>query len=147
MTASVPETENITATAKQYELAIASNVPVKVDSIYSDIWKISTNTASLPLGGWDPSTGELAMDAIAQIDQAFKNVELNLRNAGGTGWEQVFRVNSYLVPMDDEAMEAMVQNLRKYMPNHQPVWTCVGVTALAEDAMKVEIEVVAHDPK
>jgi enamine deaminase RidA (YjgF/YER057c/UK114 family) len=87
------------------------------------------------------------MDAIAQIHQAFKNVELSLRNAGGTGWEQVFRVNSYLVPMDDEAMEAMVQNLRKYMPNHQPVWTCVGVTALAEDDMKVEIEVVAHDPK
>ncbi|KAJ5046067.1 hypothetical protein NUH16_002892 [Penicillium rubens] len=132
MTASVPETENVTATAKQYELAIVSNVPVK---------------RHLPLGGWDPSTGELAMDAIAQIHQAFKNVELSLRNAGGTGWEQVFRVNSYLVPMDDEAMEAMVQNLRKYMPNHQPVWTCVGVTALAEDDMKIEIEVVAHDPK
>lgn len=87
------------------------------------------------------------MDAVTQINQAFKNVELNLWNAGGTGWEQVFRVNSYLVSMDDEGMEAMVQNLREYMPNHQPVWTCVGVTALAEDAMKVEIEVVAHDPK
>ncbi|KAJ5228130.1 hypothetical protein N7489_008838 [Penicillium chrysogenum] len=114
---------------------------------YSQAVRIGDRIECSGQGGWDPSTGELAMDAIAQIDQAFKNVELNLRNAGGTGWEQVFRVNSYLVPMDDEAMEAMVQNLRKYMPNHQPVWTCVGVTALAEDAMKVEIEVVAHDPK
>jgi enamine deaminase RidA (YjgF/YER057c/UK114 family) len=31
------------------------------------------------------------------------------------------------------------------MPNHQPIWTCVGVTKLAEEDMKVEIEVVAHD--
>ena len=31
------------------------------------------------------------------------------------------------------------------MPDHQPIWTCVGVPRLVEDDMKVEIEVVAHD--
>lgn len=30
-----------------------------------------------------------------QIDQAFANVDHILREAGGKGWEQVFRVNSY----------------------------------------------------
>jgi enamine deaminase RidA (YjgF/YER057c/UK114 family) len=37
--------------------------------------------------------------------------------------------------------------LKKWMQDHNPIWTCVGVARLAEDEMKVEIEVVAHDPK
>ncbi|KAJ5134253.1 hypothetical protein N7526_005618 [Penicillium atrosanguineum] len=82
----------------------------------------------------------------AQIDQAFANVELNLKDAGGKGWEQMFRVNSYHVPINNEALDAMVRNFKRYMPNHQPIWTCVGVTRLGEDDMRVEIEVVAHDP-
>lgn len=40
----------------------------------------------------------------------------------------------------------MVRNMKKWLPNHQPVWTCVGVTQLGEPDMKVEIEVMAHDP-
>lgn len=102
---------------------------------------------NMHLGGWDPQTGEIPKDISAQIDQAFANVELNLKDAGGKGWEQVYRINSYHVPVNDEALEAMARSLRKNMPNHQPIWTCVGVTELAEEAMKVEIEVVAHDPE
>ena len=98
-------------------------------------------------GGWDPATGEIDREINAQIDRAFANVELNLRDAGGKGWEQVFRVNSYHVPLNNEAMEAMERNFRKYMPGHEPLWTCVGVSRLGEDDMRVEIEVVAHDPK
>jgi enamine deaminase RidA (YjgF/YER057c/UK114 family) len=37
--------------------------------------------------------------------------------------------------------------LKKCMPDHNPIWTCVGVTKLAKNEMKVEIEVVAHDPR
>lgn len=40
-------------------------------------------------GGWDPKTGEINTEINAQIDQAFKNVDLNLRDAGGKGWSQV----------------------------------------------------------
>ena len=75
-------------------------------------------------GGWDPTTGIFYKEINAQIDQAFKNVELNLKNAGGKGWEQVFRVNSYHVPINDEALEAMVRNFKQYMPDHEPIWTC-----------------------
>ncbi|KAJ0158302.1 hypothetical protein CTA2_11904 [Colletotrichum tanaceti] len=56
-----------------------------------------------------------------QIAQAFANVDLNLKDAGGKGWEQ---------------------KPNRWMPNHMPVWTCVGVSRLGEDDMRVEIEVV-----
>jgi enamine deaminase RidA (YjgF/YER057c/UK114 family) len=98
-------------------------------------------------GGWDPQTKIIPEDINAQIDQAFENVELALKNAGGKGWSQVFRVNSYHIPMDDEALGAMVRNFKKWVPDHEPIWTCVGVVKLGEDAMRVEIEVSAHDPK
>lgn len=101
---------------------------------------------TLKLGGWDPSTGKINTEINAQIDQAFANVELTLKNAGGQGWSQVYRVNSYHLPLNDEALNAMVRNLKKYMPNHQPIWTCIGVSRLAYDDMRVEIEVTAHVP-
>lgn len=73
------------------------------------------------------------------------NVDLCLKAAGGKGWSQVYRVNSYHVPINNEAMEAMIRNFKKWMPDHKAVWTTVGVTRLGEDDMRVEIEVVAHD--
>ncbi|XRM43546.1 hypothetical protein ABZX51_006712 [Aspergillus tubingensis] len=114
---------------------------------YSQAVRIGDRIECSGQGGWDPNTGEFYKEINEQIDQAFKNVELNLKNAGGKGWEQVFRVKSYHVPINKEALDAMVRNFKKYMPNHEPLWTCVGVTRLGEDDMRVEIEVVAHDPK
>lgn len=101
---------------------------------------------TFPSGGWHEN-GEYEKEINAQIDLAFANVERNLKDAGGKGWSQVFRVNSYHVPLNNEALGAMVRNFKKYMPNHQPIWTCVGVTRLGDDDMRVEIEVVAHDPE
>lgn len=40
-------------------------------------------------GGWDAKTGEYYTEINAQIDEAFKNVDINLKDAGGKGWEQV----------------------------------------------------------
>ncbi|OGM44723.1 L-PSP endoribonuclease family protein [Aspergillus bombycis] len=114
---------------------------------YSQAVRISDRIECSGQGGWDPNTGEFYKEINAQIDQAFANVDLALRTAGGKGWSQVYRVNSYHVPINNEALEAMVRNFRKWMPDHEPLWTCVGVTRLGEDDMRVEIEVVAHDPK
>ncbi|TQV97044.1 l-psp endoribonuclease family [Cordyceps javanica] len=97
-------------------------------------------------GGWDPTTGIYKKEINEQIDQAFANVELNLKNAGGQGWSQVYRIVSYHVPINDEALEAMTRNLDRYMPGHRPIWTAVGVTRLAEDDFRVEIEVSAGKP-
>lgn len=106
---------------------------------------ISLTLLLVPPGGWDPKTGVFPKEINAQIDQAFANVDLNLKDAGGKGWSQVFRVNSYHVPINDEALAAMTRNFKKWMPDHSPIWTCVGVTRLGEDDMRVEIEVVALD--
>ncbi|THC91774.1 hypothetical protein EYZ11_008752 [Aspergillus tanneri] len=62
--------------------------------------------------GWDPNTGEIQREINAQIDQTFANVEMNLRNAGGKGWEQVYRANSYHVPINNEALEGMMRNIK-----------------------------------
>ncbi|KAF5630185.1 L-PSP endoribonuclease family [Fusarium sp. NRRL 25303] len=114
---------------------------------YSQAVRVEDKIECAGQGGWNPETGEFYKEINEQIDQAFRNVELNLRDAGGKGWEQVYRVNSYHVPINNEALEAMVRNFKHYMPNHEPIWTCVGVTRLGEDDMRVEIEVVAHDPE
>ncbi|KAK5069218.1 hypothetical protein LTR64_008627 [Lithohypha guttulata] len=99
------------------------------------------------LCGWDPRTGDFNTEINAQIAQAFSNVDLCLKDAGGQGWSQVFRINSYHVPVNNEAINAMTREMKKWMPDHQPLWTCVGVQRLGEDDMRVEIEVVAHDPE
>jgi enamine deaminase RidA (YjgF/YER057c/UK114 family) len=122
----------------------ASNARVKARPTISSAQLSELTNAT---GGWNPETGAFYREINQQIDQAFANVELNLQDAGGKGWEQVFRVNSYHVPINDEALAAMVRNFEKYMPGHRPIWTCVGVARLGEDDMRVEIEVVAHDPE
>ncbi|BEJ10900.1 hypothetical protein CspHIS471_0103220 [Cutaneotrichosporon sp. HIS471] len=114
---------------------------------YSSAVRIGDRLELSGMGGWNLETGEIYKEINKQIDQAFEVVQLALTTAGSKGWDQVFRINSYHVPLNNEALEAMVRNMRKWMPNHKPLWTCVGVSRLGQDDMRVEIEVVAHDPK
>lgn len=104
---------------------------------------------TLIIGGWDPSNGNIRSDLLEEIDQAFSNVQLALRDAGvEEGWKKVFRVNSYHVGFEgdqERVLGRMVKNLKEWCPGHAPVWTCVGVTALGMPEMRVEIEVVAVD--
>lgn len=39
--------------------------------------------------------------------------------------------------MNEESLGACVEELRKYCPGHQPIWTALGVTRLAFDGMFV----------
>ncbi|MBE3046039.1 hypothetical protein IMZ48_26565 [Candidatus Bathyarchaeota archaeon] len=70
-------------------------------------------------------------------------MELTLRNAGGEGWGQVYKVRAYYAPFTAEAYERTVENLRRYCPDHQPLFTGVEVKALYA-GMGVEFEVEAH---
>ncbi|CAG8418423.1 unnamed protein product [Penicillium salamii] len=97
---------------------------------YSQAVRVGDRIECSGQGGWDPESGKIHTEIHSQIDQAFANVQLALKDAGGKGWSQVFRVNSYHVPLNDEAMHAMVRKFKEYMPNHQPIWTCVGVSRL-----------------
>ncbi|KAJ5176586.1 L-PSP endoribonuclease family protein [Penicillium canariense] len=40
-------------------------------------------------GGCDPKAGVFHREMNEHIAQAFENVDLNLKNGGGDGWEQV----------------------------------------------------------
>lgn len=98
-------------------------------------------------GGWDPKTGELAKTIEEQIEKTFQNVQLNLKDAGGAGWSQVYRIRSYHTDLSPQALGLTIAALRKWCPDHAPVWTCVGVTALGEEGMLVEMEVEAQIPR
>ena len=93
-------------------------------------------------GGWDDEGNIDASDLKGQIELAFENVEKNLKDAGLKGWENVYSLRSYHISLSD-SLPIMVEQVRKWMPNHQPVWTCVGVTELGIPTMLVEIEVEA----
>ncbi|KAH6974233.1 Endoribonuclease L-PSP/chorismate mutase-like protein [Ilyonectria sp. MPI-CAGE-AT-0026] len=93
-------------------------------------------------GGWDNEGNIDDQDLKGQIDLAFKNVEKNLKAAGAKGWSDVYSVKSFHISLSS-SFDLMVEEFRKWMPNHQPTWTCVGVTELGIPGMIVEIEVEA----
>lgn len=97
------------------------------------------------VGGWDPETGKLRDDLAGEIAQAFANVDLALKTAGGQGWSQVYRINMYLaVDFNEEVFGLLVENLKTALPDHAPICTAVGVRALAFEGMRIEIEAIAH---
>jgi len=74
-------------------------------------------------------------------------VDKALKAAGGKGWEQVFRVNSYHTEITPEVGQRMAENYKKWMPNHKVIWTQIGVRQLGVPTMYCEIEVSAYDPE
>ncbi|KAK3617755.1 hypothetical protein LTR22_026632 [Elasticomyces elasticus] len=99
-------------------------------------------------GAWDPTVTDISKvsmsdDVNEQTDQAFANVEVALKDAGGSGWSQVYSIRSLHVALDADHTAAMARNLKRYCPNNPPIWTEYGVAALGLPAMKVEIEVEA----
>lgn len=100
------------------------------------------------IGGWDPKVRGVAIpeDIDGEISQAFENVDLALRSAGGTGWPQVFRVNSYHANFTPEVLDIMGQQFREWMPEHKPIWVALPVERLGVPEMRIEIQVVAYSP-
>jgi enamine deaminase RidA (YjgF/YER057c/UK114 family) len=81
---------------------------------------------------------------IAEIAQAFLNVELALTAVGGGGWNKMYSVRSYHVSVDDEANAAMVEYLEGWCgPDHRPIWSELGESSLGPKGMRVEIKIEA----
>jgi enamine deaminase RidA (YjgF/YER057c/UK114 family) len=100
-------------------------------------------------GGWDTEHTEYPKfpeQLDEEIDQAFRNVDLVLRTAGGKGWTQVYRLTSYHTDLTPEVTARMSENFRKWMPDHKIIWTQIGVKQLGAPDMHVELDVVALDP-
>lgn len=97
-------------------------------------------------GGWDDDL-TFPESLEEEIVRAFDNVERTLGTAGAT-WRDVVSVDSFHVPdAPDSIGEAhgqfMVDQFRKRMGDRSPIWTMIGVAALAVPKMRVEIRVTA----
>jgi enamine deaminase RidA (YjgF/YER057c/UK114 family) len=102
-------------------------------------------------GGWDLEL-RFPDDLGDEIARAFDNVETILREAGAT-WADVVAIDSFHVArpaedprdttIDGAHTEAMSAQLRARMPDHRPIWTQLGVSALGAPGMRVEVRVTA----
>lgn len=95
-------------------------------------------------GGWDRETVAIPKDLQAEVDQAFENVDVTLKDAGGKGMEQVFKMVIYCQPYDSAMEKVLDASIRKWFPNHQPTVTGFGVAKLAFEGMRIEIDAMAH---
>jgi enamine deaminase RidA (YjgF/YER057c/UK114 family) len=98
-------------------------------------------------GGWEADFTLSATSLEGEIIKACDNVERTLAEAGAS-WSDVVNVHSYHVPtadasIGDEHMSVMVDQFRKRFGDSLPLWTAMGVKALALPNQRVEIEVVA----
>lgn len=108
---------------------------------YSQAVKIGNRVEIAGQGGWNDDW-EFPPSITEEIAQAFRNVERTLALAGA-GWKRVIHVNSYHVGLDEAIVQTMSERFRHYMPDHAPVWTILGVPALGDPKMRVEIRVIA----
>ncbi|CAK1363957.1 uncharacterized protein RHO25_005900 [Cercospora beticola] len=95
--------------------------------------------------GLNRETGKIPTDHREEIDQAFRNVDMAVKEAGGSGIEQVYKLNIYFAPLTEGAMEPCGAALKEWFPKHAPLLTGIGVEKLALEGMRVEIEAWAHD--
>jgi enamine deaminase RidA (YjgF/YER057c/UK114 family) len=114
---------------------------------YSQALRIGDRIEISGQGGWDADFTFSAKSLEEEIVKAFDNVEKTLAEAGGT-WRDVVSIRSYHVPTADDAigdehMSVMVDQFRKRFGESLPLWTALGVKALALPEMHVEIEAVA----
>jgi enamine deaminase RidA (YjgF/YER057c/UK114 family) len=129
----------ILITAKQSGLAIASKYLARVE--FSPHHTM-TNSAGQVLGGWDPKTGKIPTVLADEIEQAFSTVDHTLKHAGEKGWSQVYESTVYYT--DDEIPHSWANSAKKWLPDHRPILTGIGVRSLAIPGMHLEIAVAAH---
>jgi enamine deaminase RidA (YjgF/YER057c/UK114 family) len=112
---------------------------------YSQAVRVGNRVETSGQGGWD-DIWHFPETLADEITQAFRNVERTLASAGAK-WEHVIAVSSYHVGFAEDVNRMMTEQFRQYMPNHAPVWTLLGVAALGDPKMRVEIRVTAILPE
>jgi len=79
----------------------------------------------------------------AQAEQVFKNLT-NVLRAAGAGWDDVVKMNGYMVGVTPENLAAYREVRQGYLKAGKlPASTLVGVSALVQPELLLEIEVVA----
>ncbi len=97
--------------------------------------------------GWDAEGRFVSDDIAGQVRQALRNIVTILAEAGGTP-EHVARLTWYVTDKNEylAAQREIGAAYRDVMGRHFPAMSVVAVTALVEDAAKVEIEATAIVP-
>lgn len=93
---------------------------------------------------WDASGNVVGKgDMRAQSEQVFKNVGHALA-AAGAGWEDVIKMNGYMVGMHAERVSAYREVRSRFLKaGALPASTLVGVERLVDPDLMLEVEVVA----
>ncbi|CAI7599905.1 unnamed protein product [Penicillium bialowiezense] len=105
--------------------------------------------------GMNPLTLKTSLNFDEEAAQAFQNVNdlivHTLRDAQPSvsidrnkGWDRVVKIRAFIVDLSgirEQARKQMVHNIKKWCPNHQPLFTMVGVESLPFPEHHVEIEV------
>ena len=89
--------------------------------------------------GYD-SNDDIPEDPAEQARIALRKIESVLQQAGAPP-DDIVSMTSYHVDMDDVAGFRKVED--EFIPPPYPSWTVVGVAALANPAMRVEVAAVA----
>jgi enamine deaminase RidA (YjgF/YER057c/UK114 family) len=82
-------------------------------------------------------------DMRAQAEQVFRSLTHNLK-AAGAGWDDVVKVNGYMVDMNPDAVNVYREVRNRYLNQAKlPASTLVGVTRLVHEDLLLEVEVLA----
>jgi enamine deaminase RidA (YjgF/YER057c/UK114 family) len=97
--------------------------------------------------GWDAQQQFHSDDFADQTQQALQNILTILAEVGGKA-EHIARLTWYVVDKQDylASTKKLSKVYRELMGSHYPVMSVVQVSALMEDAAKVEIEATAVIP-
>jgi len=97
--------------------------------------------------GWDEHCRIQSSDFSEQVRQALKNIIAVLAASDGKP-EHIVRMTWYVTDKREylTAYKSIGQVYRELMGRHYPAMTAVEVSALVEDAAKVEIEATAVIP-
>ncbi len=90
--------------------------------------------------GYDYDTMSISGDVVEQAEQCFKNIEKALIQ-GGSNLDNIVRVRYIFQNKHD--FQTCWSVFKKYLNNAKPAAT-MFVAGLADDAMKIEIEVTAR---
>ena len=98
--------------------------------------------------GWNQDGQFETHDFAGQVHQALSNIVAVLREAGG-GPEHIVRLTWFVTDKREylASLEHLGPAYRDVMGRHYPVMSVVEVSALIEDAAKVEIEATAVIPE
>jgi enamine deaminase RidA (YjgF/YER057c/UK114 family) len=109
-------------------------VIVQPDKLIYVSGQVALNTAGEVVGKNDLRT---------QVTQVMENLKTALA-AAGASFQDVVKLNYYVVNLNAEKL-AVIRDVRnKYISaEHPPASTLVGVTALAREEFRIEVEVVA----